>query len=394
MTYIAEPSLLAFRDELRGKQGEDAAPKPNPKSQLGADILDALERVQFKQKTQTKEAAISSGLARRLGGAVTLSGAGGLAGAVGGAGVGSVQGYREAKDQGASTGEAARYALRRGLGGATKGGLLGAAAGGALGAAAPGASEAFLNSKLYKKNTMGLASASRAGQRQIHGFTDWTPHGLDRKEGLKAMRLGSSESQQALTGAETRLKDELAAVHMGQKPAGKDLTRALAEQKRLDSAYKANARAEDMGLTSLPGVYRSVRKNGFGTTVRAGTDAAWNGSTLGQKALLGGGLAMGAHDVYASTKTDDPAERGKRVGSAAGNLVGMAALSPMLPMLPGMAAGGALQAVGAGIGKGVGKVQGHVAARRMARAQQHQPVGDAVAPNEYTQSPAVMGRVE
>lgn len=228
---------------------------------------------------------------RGLGGLGAGAGLGGLVGAA----AGGVHGYREAKQQGAGTGDAVLHGLLRAPGGAGKGALLGSLGLGALEAAGaiPGAAGAATKAPGI------LGSAARFGQRQVHGLTGWTPRGFLDTEGARAIGAGTP---------------------LGNKPSAK--------------AMAAAGRAQELGITSLPGFARSFMKQPV-ETIRAGVGHQWHAGSKLDKAMMVGLPAAAAASEFAR----DPEGRGGRL---AGNAVqlGSLALGPV-PLAGQLAAGAA-----------------------------------------------------
>lgn len=284
-------SMLAFEDELT----KTAGPKELAQSILG-------------------------GLGRQAGAAGAGIGAGGALGALGGLGLGAVHGYREARDAGASRGQALTYGLlNRGLGGAVRGGALGALGGGVLGLAG-GQKATDLASKLTGNEGI-LGSVSRFGQRQIHGLTGALPQGhASKAEALKAMGMGSSGA--AGRAAETAKGLEKA----WQGESSEELLRAAKEHHSAQRALKSAKDVEEMGLTNLPGYLKSLSKKPL-DTLKAGLGEQWHSSGLGGKALMVGLPAMSIAGAVAGPKE----HRGENTGKAlATNLALGAAPLPLL----------------------------------------------------------------
>ena len=147
MSRIGEPLLLALHDELH--------------------------KFAFNPGTALHSA---------LGGAGTLGGLGMGAGALVGAGLGARRNYQEARQQGASVGQAALAGLGSIPSAASKGAIVGAgaglAAGGGLGYLSPAKMESFRSaatglqsapgSGVLGKVTGATGAFSRFGQRQVH----------------------------------------------------------------------------------------------------------------------------------------------------------------------------------------------------------------------------------
>ena len=192
----------------------------------------------------------------------SVGGAGALGGAALGAGIGAVKNYRQAKQQGATTGQAAAAGLMGAGGGALRGGALGglagAAGGATLGAFSPQTAQA-VRSRLT--NAAGPVGAfSRYGQRQVHSLTGWTPEGKSLREGMNEIRHGAYGAEKALNAA----RGELANPRRSFMDVLRGRTAQQGAQLRLDNAtkgYEAAVRAENRGLTSIPGYAKALKQD-------------------------------------------------------------------------------------------------------------------------------------
>lgn len=282
---------------------------------------------------------------RVLGPASAAAGVGmGVGGVVGG-GYGAIKGYHEARDQGATAGQAAMA----GLGGAVTGGGKGALIGAGTGAVA-GAAHHVANPVAAEKLRSSLtnhSSFARFGQRQAHGLTGYTPEG-----GLAAIRHGAAPRLEAVTHAKGQVARADAGEDvrsMGQKILGRDSkTVAKNQLESAEASHAAAQKAEDMGLTSIPGYVRSLKNNGVGNTLKASLKDQWAGSSLGMKGLMVGlPAAELGHAAFQDPNTlnERGRTRGQAVGEAAAGLGSGLFMSPlpvvtqMLSSVPTMAAG-------------------------------------------------------
>lgn len=224
---------------------------------------------------KTAGPALQAAIQRGLGGL----GAGAGMGALGGGLVGAVHGYRKARQEGGGVGES----LAAGVGQVGKGALRGAAVGGlGLGVAQAAGRVPGLAEKLTQIPYAG--AFSRFGQRQVHGLTGWTPKGFGNAEGIQALGLGSSEAQKELL----------------------DRWRRNAPLASAQTYHAAARRAEDMGLTNIPGFAKSLVKDPL-DTIATGVQQQWHQGGLGTKALLIGAPAMSlAHHIKSR---NDPERR-------------------------------------------------------------------------------------
>jgi hypothetical protein len=168
--------------------------------------------------------------------------------------------------------------------------------------------------KLAAPGGLGAAAGAlgRFGQRQLHSLTGWTPKG-----GLEPLRMASHGS----TGP----------------------------------ARDALVKAEQMGLTSIPGVAKAVGKHGLLPVLRAGGAAQWHGTSPGMKALMVGLPAAGmAHAAIAQPPPGQSRE--ESIGHEVGNLVGGIAGAPM-PIIGSAVLGEGLGQAGKVIGRGVHKAR-------------------------------------
>lgn len=298
---------------------------------------------------------------------------GGAAGGILGAGVGGVKKYREARQQGATSGQA----LTAGLGGAGKGALTGAALGagaGGVAGLAGGARASSLAGKLRGKDGV-LGATSRFGERQVHGLTGYVPQGYSQgSEAVRAIRGGAHGAEKQLAGATKHLKDVQAGgakpglVGKGLKGLGVDVEgRALKGAKkgkeRALKSLQASTEAEEMGLTSLPGYAKALVGKGkyvggakAGEKVKAldalkvGVGEQWHSGGPATKALtFGFPTAAVASEAL---RPSEVGEEGKatRVGKSLGNFAyGMAPIS----LLGVSALGSGLSAAGGLAGKGI-----------------------------------------
>ncbi len=326
----------------------------------------------------------------RISSALGALGAGGGVGAAGGALIGAaVQGgrkFREERAQGASIAEALGGSLAHGMAGAGRGaligGAIGAGVGGATGAINPAAGEKFRNAL---KNLPG----ANFGQRQVHTFTGWKPKGGLAEIGHGASsRLGAvRRAEQELFAARNAGKPISEAVSLSEEarkflPSGKTLggdvrypkaRRSLvdrvmgrsaveAAQKRVENAraaYEAGRKAEEMGLTSIPGYVKALRDRPVGEVLRTAVNDQWKGMSPAMKALMIGlPAAELASAVWSKDEPDAQGDsKGERIGRSLAQTAGGFLLSP-LTMTGQMVAGTALSRAGGAIGRAAGRGKG------------------------------------
>lgn len=308
--------------------------------------------------------------AARLRGAGAAGGLGALLGAGGGALAGGTSAYRSAREQGETRTHAGLAALRSGMGGAVSGGVLGGLLGAGAGAASKRLGGGVADALTEARGPVG--AFVRAGQRQVHGLTGWTPEG-----GLEAIRGGAYDAKRSLreaSGIATSLRDaeqqlargqtsvsalppQVQAALRGQKGGRDELRAALqphiekADKAVLSAQEHASAvqHAQDAGLTNLPGIARGFARDPM-QTLKDTVNTQWAGASRGQRAMLVGMGALNAAGAVNAARSDDP-DHGGQAGQAAGNLAGSLLLSPVMPMGASMAASSALAAGGQRVGR-------------------------------------------
>lgn len=268
---------------------------------------------------------------RMIGTAGSLGGVGAAAGGLLGAGVQGVRGYQQAKQEGATTGQAlgaaAGKGLRGGLVGAGVGAVGGAAGGAALGRLAPGAAQKAVSAVQSFGPTKSL---SNYGQRQAHWLTGWKP-----EAGLGSIGLGSTPIKGQLAAAESRLQGMRSGAPQSQGMLGRVLGEGNAgklrewnasrEVDRLKKHVGALDKAEEMGVTSIPGMVHSVRTHGLLPTVGAGLTEQWHSGGPAMKAMMFG---LPAYQIGSGLMHRGEEGSGANIGSGIGQLAS-AALGPM-----------------------------------------------------------------
>lgn len=223
------------------------------------------------------------------------------------------KGYEEARAQGQSRGQAARAALR--------GGAIGAAGGAALGGAVLGARK--IPGVVGKRADEATKALYEAGGQQMHALTG--------KGTAAQFGGGSSMTLRSLNRAKehrTRMR-ELAKA----SPSWwRNKRKAWAEGGvgSADKGHKAMQRAEEMGLTSLPGTIGALQRHRLGDVARTAWDAQIGGMGTGTKALMFG---LPAAFGVAGAVGAKPGERGQAIGESVGlaaSNIAPAAMSPSL----------------------------------------------------------------
>jgi len=279
----------------------------------------------------------------------SLGGRGALLGAGGGAILGGIHGYQHAEENGQS-------GVAGALGGAVHGATMGGMAGGLVGGAAGGLVKRDLSHLTQAPGALG--AASRFGQRQVHGLT-----GMLSPSEIEGVRGGAYDARQALTTAKAE----------GSKSVP-----------RLEKALNASERAQNMGLTSLPGYLKSVKKNGIGATLRTSAEEQWRNQPLLTAAAVGLPLAAGA-----LAPTEEGQGRGEAVGRAVGGAAGEIA-GGIMPIGGQIALGAGSSQVGAWAGRGVDRLRG----RRLHNAPTPtmEPTEAQQTATERVMSPAAAGQ--
>jgi hypothetical protein len=184
-----------------------------------------------------------------------------------------------------------------------------------------------------KNNAAG--SFSRFGQRQVHSLTGWTPGGTAKS--IESIGAGAAVPRRALENTKATWDP-------------KELVRGQA-------ALKATEKAQEMGLTSLPGIAKSIGREGLLPTAKAGLHAGWAGASPRMKALMVGLPAMQAVQTLRAPGGEDGQGMGKgeRIGRLAGGTLGT--MAAPLSLAGSLALSSALERGGGAIGKGVDRVR-------------------------------------
>jgi hypothetical protein len=279
----------------------------------------------------------------------SLGGRGALLGAGGGAILGGIHGYQHAEENGQS-------GVSGALGGAVQGATMGGMAGGLAGGAAGGLVKRDLSHLTQTPGALG--AASRFGQRQVHGIT-----GMLSPAEIEGVRGGAHDARQALQTAKAE----------GSKSVP-----------RLEKALKASEKAQNMGLTSIPGYLKSMKNNGIGKTLRTSAEEQIRNQPVLTAAAVGLPLAAGA-----LAPTEEGQGRGEAVGRAVGGAVGEIA-GGMMPMGGQAALGVGSSQVGAWAGRGVDRLRG----RRLHNAPTPtmEPTEAQQTATERVMSPAAAGQ--
>jgi hypothetical protein len=307
-----------------------------------------------------KEAGVAELIAQakpRLQSAGALAGVGALGGGAIGAGIGAVKGYRDARADGASVGRSALQGLTRGLGGGIHGAGLGALAGGAAGALTK-----MDPSKLVGREGI-LGSAARSGQRQVHAMT-----GMLSPAELEGIRGGAFDARQRVG----------------------ELDRMGAPRGRAGKALEASEKAQEMGLTSVPG-YLKALKNQPGQALSTSIKEQYYGMHPAMGAAMVGLPLASAAGTLARNERPDGAGKGEEIGHNLGGAAGglMGGLMPV---------GGAevMSRMGGAAGSGVGRVIDRIRGRKplvndLGNPSTLEPSESQNTPSERVMSPSAAG---
>ena len=251
-------------------------------------------------------------------------GLGGTLGAVGGAAHEGYKNYRDIKEQGGSTGDAAAGAALGGIGGAFGGLSKGMLAGGAIGAGVHKLRPNAVPNLLKGGEGSTLERLTHFGQRQLHSLTGFTPE--------TAENLGHTEAVRHIGGGARYAIDALNNIEKGLKenPNNPDLLKQLPHA--LNTKRLAEE-AESKGLTSVPGYVRGLAPGRALDTLSTGLRETWHGAGGGfGKAMLMSGIPLTGMEVYQAAKGEPDPEglsRGERIGKSVGGLLGTAVGTPL-----------------------------------------------------------------
>lgn len=279
----------------------------------------------------------------RLGGALlsagSTAGVGAGVGAAAGALHSAYKGYQRARAEGSGV----IGSVGTGLAGAGSGAMRGAAIGAGAGAIAGGSLSALSQRRAesLRKALTERSALSRFGQRQVHGVTGAVP-----SEGLSSLRMDASDRLQELK----RLKESPTAGAPGwlDKKLGKTESEVATRRiGRAEKAHRAAQEAEDAGMTSLPGVARSVRDRGLLPTMHAGLRTQLYGADPAQKALFVAGTGMTAAGIGLPREGESKVDYAGRVAGGVGSM-GLNTLTGGLPAVTQMGVDVASRATASG----------------------------------------------
>lgn len=233
---------------------------------------------------------------------------------------------------------------------------------------------------------------SRFGKRQVHGLTGWTPKG-----GIQSIRGGAYEAGQRLRNAEQAInaptKQRFLDKAMLRTPEQAHVKQVMGRSKELKDARKAHAaaqKAEDMGLTSLPGYAKSMVKHGPGKTISTGVKEQWHSMGPTGKGLMVGLPALSVGSELAREGKPGEGGRLERAGERLGDVAYMMGPVPIAGQT-------AAQIALSGVGKRVGKLLGGKKTKPQPQAKSTpappslEPAGGEVEPAEHIVSDRAMG---
>lgn len=232
----------------------------------------------------------------------------------------------------------------------------------------------------------------RFGQRQVHALTGWTP-----KAGIQSIRGGAYEAGQRLGAAKAAIAPgKVVPTTPGimdkvlrRTPEAVHTRGVAAGHKELAAAQKAHSsarKAEEMGLTSLPGYAKSLKTHGVGKTVGAGFKEQWDSMGPAGRALMLGFPAVGAANELSRESKPGEAGRLSRAGARAGELAYMMGPVPIAGQI-------AAQTALSGAGKRVGALfdKKPTKPKNTSAPPSLEPAGGEAEPGERIVSDRAMG---
>lgn len=322
---------------------------------------------------------VMAGMTRSIKGLGAGAGMGAAVGGLAGTAIGAAQAYRARRAEGGSVLQGVGSGVGGALEGAKKGLIGGAALGGAVGALRPAYAEAL---------TPHLRAASHFGQRQVHTLT-----GVGDAGYVRSIGAGSHEAAQRFQAAQKARQVALSGAH----PELYASARTEFEQAR--RALDASRKAEDMGLTSLPGYVKALARDPKGA-LQAGFGEQWHQGGAGTKALLFGlPAAMAASELAHGGKDEEGHGRFERAGKSLGqglaysagplSIAGQSVLDPLL--------GGAGDKAGKFVDRSLARLQQRRhppgSRSRIAAAPAPEPAGGDSQPEGYIWSDRAAGNV-
>ena len=236
---------------------------------------------------------------------------------------------------------------------------------------------------------------SRFGQRQVHGLTGWTPKGFMNPEGIRGMRAGAFDAAERMSAAERSVAPGVGKYRPGlvdrvlrrnPEEVQKRVARAGHEEMvGARKAYQSAQKAEDMGLTSLPGYARALANHPV-DALRSGFAEQWHGMGPGGKALVVGLPGMGVASELSKPGEPDGPGRFERAGTRLGELA--YAMGP-LPLSGQLALGAGAGSLAKRMGKLFDRKKPVVGS--LPAPPSLEPAGGEVAPAEQLISDRALG---
>lgn len=358
-------------------------------SKIGDEVLQGF-------LSEVEKLAFSPRASAILGNVGALGGAGLGLGAIGGAAHGAYRGYQQAKEQGLSTGQALGHGAAGALGGAGKGALIGGGVGAAAGLGAGALLSAPKAEALRKAvSDSPLAIGSQFGQRQVHGVTGWMPGAENQSIGqrLGQIGMGSSTRQDTINAAKNRIEavaaqrlaheqglpaaprqgfiggvlDKMQGPRKTPAPKSSVLGRlrgrtaeeeaAKGFQNAVDS-MEAARKAEEMGLTNIPGYFSQLKKDvssggaglfGREGALRTAARSELSGNPVGTAFMVGVPAALAGKELLTPEDEEHPGSRLRRAGGEALQAATGLVMGPM-PFVPQMALSSGLSSAGKFVG--------------------------------------------
>ncbi len=265
--------------------------------------------------TAIKGALKGAELGQRALSSGSLAAVGAGLGAASGGALGGVQGYRKAKEEGGSR---VGGALRGALGGAGRGAAVGGLAGGAAGALGGGTSQRLTRELSGGEGRIGRLS--RFGERQVHSLTGALPAGMTPAQGRAAIGANPSAAlKKELLEARTAggaARQVRPGVFKDGPPIIEVDPKHAKTVSRLEKAVAHAEKTEELGATSVPGLFKALAKHPT-DTIRSAVGQQWHGSgRVGKAMAFGLPTAMVGAQAARSSKPGEES-RGKRMARAA-----------------------------------------------------------------------------
>jgi hypothetical protein len=165
-------------------------------------------------------------------------------------------------------------------------------------------------------------------------------------------------------------------------------------------AYSAKAgkgkewaeKAQNMGLTSIPGYVNAVKEHGIGKVLATNAKEQYHNMPKWQGALTVGIPGIAAAKALASPEDPSGAGKGERIGRELGSAIGGVA-GGMMPVAGNVLMGGAAGAAGGAVGRAVDRLRGRRApVSDLGNATPLEPTEAQATPSERITSPSAAGQ--